>query len=306
MCNTWKHPSDPKREVGCGIYEKLPSIKTINVTGGEPFLREDLHDVVTVLKRKSRRLVISSNGYLTDRVVDLFEKHPDIGIRVSIEGFPAANDMLRGLKDGFDHGIRTLTELSHMGIRDIGFGITVSDGNAKDLVELYRLSKMMGLEFATAAIHNSFYFHKLDNKFENPEIAINEFERLVDELLDSSSPKDWFRAWFNCGLINYIRGGRRLLPCDMGVDAFFLDPHGEIFACNVLEESMGNLTDNSFNEIWTGSRADEIRKLVRNCEKNCWMMGSVGQQMKKYPYKPTLWVARKKLKSLMDVFGRKR
>ena len=42
-----------------------------------------------------------------------------------------------------------------MGVKDIGFGITVSDRNAGDLLELYHLSKMMNLEFASAAIHNA-------------------------------------------------------------------------------------------------------------------------------------------------------
>lgn len=41
---------------------------------------------------------------------------------------------------------------------DVGFGMTVQDANAKDLVELYRLSNEMNMEFATASLHNSFYF----------------------------------------------------------------------------------------------------------------------------------------------------
>lgn len=41
---------------------------------------------------------------------------------------------------------------------DVGFGMTVQDANAKDLVKLYRLSNEMNMEFATASLHNSFYF----------------------------------------------------------------------------------------------------------------------------------------------------
>ncbi len=41
---------------------------------------------------------------------------------------------------------------------DVGFGMTVQDKNAKDLVALYDLSNEMGMEFATASLHNSFYF----------------------------------------------------------------------------------------------------------------------------------------------------
>ena len=295
MCNTWKFPSKKEEEIGVEVYEKLPFMRTVNVTGGEPFLRDDLEDVINVLRRKTNRLVISSNGFFTDRILSLFRKRKDIGIRISIEGLPKANDELRGIKDGFDRGIRTLIELYHMEVKDIGFGITISDRNAKDMIELYRLSKMMGLEFATAAIHNSYYFHKFDNKFEHPEVAIEELKKLINELLKSQRIKDWFRAYFNYGLINYIKGNPRLLPCEMGHDSFFLDPTGEIFPCNVMEESMGNLKEKSFEKIWNGEKAEEIRQKVKNCSNNCWMIGSVSQQMKKYIWKVLYWIIQHKI-----------
>lgn len=294
MCNTWKFPSKKEEEIGIETYEKLPFMKTVNVTGGEPFIREDLEDIITVLRKKTNRLVISTNGYLTERILKLFEKRKDIGIRISIEGLPKANDELRGLKDGFDRGIRTLVELYNMGVRDIGFGITISDKNAKDMIVLYHLSKMMGVEFATAAIHNSFYFHKFDNKFEQPDVAIEELKKLIGELLKSKKVKDWFRAYFNYGLINYIKGNPRLLPCEMGFDSFFLDPFGNILPCNVMEESMGDLKEKTFEEIWTSERANEVREKVKKCPKNCWMIGSVSQQMQKYIWIPTMWLIKHK------------
>lgn len=45
-----------------------------------------------------------------------------------------------------------------MGIKDIGFGITAQDSNAEELVEMYKLLDKMEMEFATASLHNSFYF----------------------------------------------------------------------------------------------------------------------------------------------------
>lgn len=294
MCNTWRYPSKREEELKLSEYEGLPFMEAVNVTGGEPFLREDLDDIVSVLKKKTKRLVISSNGFFTDRILKLFEKHRDIGIRISIEGLPKANDELRGIRDGFDHGIRSLIELGHMGVKDIGFGITVTDRNAGDLLELYKLSKMMGLEFATAAAHNAFYFHKLDNRFGDPKALVVEFKKLIRELLKSKKPKDWFRAYFNYGLINYIQGNQRLLPCEMGSDSFFLDPRGEVFPCNVMNESMGNIKEASFNDIFCGDKAKKIRCMVKECDKNCWMIGSVGYQMKKYVRVPARWVLRHK------------
>lgn len=50
-----------------------------------------------------------------------------------------------------------------MGMKDVGFGMTVQDKNAPDLVPLYKISDEMGMEFATASLHNSFYFVEAKN-----------------------------------------------------------------------------------------------------------------------------------------------
>ncbi|BBD09263.1 radical SAM protein [Desulfovibrio ferrophilus] len=300
MCDTWQHPSRPDAEFSPSLLHKLPDgLRFMNITGGEPFLRSDLAEIVEIALRKSKRVVVSSNGYLTDRILALADRFgPRLGIRISIEGLPAANDELRGLKDGFDHGLRTLLELGARGFKDIGFGITVSDRNVHDLMELYRLADAMGLEFATAVTHNSFYFHKTDNAFAVPERITTEFERLAGALLSTRSPKKWFRAYFNMGLANKVQGGERPLPCEAGTDVFFLDPAGNVMPCNGSAEPMvmGSLHAQDFESIWSSDRAREVRGQVATCSQQCWMIGSAAPAMKKRITVPGAWVIRNKLR----------
>ena len=291
MCNTWQYPSDEKDEIGPAEVEKLPGgLAFVNITGGEPFLREDLADIVAVARTKSHRVVISTNGYFTDRVVKLAQRFPDIGVRISLEGLPKANDELRGLEDGFDHGLRTLLELQHMGLKDIGFGMTVSDRNARDLVELFKLAKGLNVEFATAVTHNNFYFHKYDNVFHDKEMIAGEFRKLIRELFRTRRPKNWFRAYFNHYLINRIYDGKRPLPCEVGTGLFMLDPFGRILPCNAIEMSMGNIREKSFDEIWNSEEAKKAREAVRTCTMECWMIGSASPAMKKAIWKPIRWI----------------
>jgi len=295
MCNTWAHPSSPDQEITVKDIEKLPHLTFANITGGEPFLREDIADLVEVVLRKTDRLVISTNGYFTDQILGVARRFPSVGFRVSLEGLPAANDELRGLKDGFDHGLRTVLALRQLGVKDIGFGITLTDRNADDLLELYELAESMGVEFATAAAHNTYYFHKFDNRFENPEHVAQNLEKVAQRLLATSRPKNWFRAWFNLGLANYVRGGSRLLPCNVASDVFFVDPFCEVRPCNAMEESLGSLRHQSFEEIWNGPKAAEVRAKVAVCTQNCWMMGSVAPAMKRELPRMSWWVLRAKL-----------
>jgi len=304
MCNIWKYPTTPEEEFKPELLKKLPPLKFANITGGEPFLRQDIEAIIDILMKKSKRVVISTNGYYTEKILKIAKKYKNIGIRISIEGLPKANDKLRGIKHGFDHGLRTLLKLQRLGLKDIGFGITVSDKNATDMIELYQLAKAMNIEFATACVHNSYYFHKWDNKIINKEKVISCFKKLINELLKSWKIKNWFRAYFNHGLINYIKGNPRLLPCTAGQEMFFLDPFGEIRPCNGLDTdskkySMGNLHEKDFNTIWNSNQAKKIRKMVKTCPKNCWMIGTAAPAMKKHIIKTSLWVLKYKIRMCM-------
>lgn len=303
MCNIWQNPTDKAEEIKASDLKTLPRLKFINITGGEPFVREDLDEIVEECYRHTDRIVISSSGWFEERVIELARKFPSIGIRISIEGLSQTNDMLRGREGGFDKGLRTLLKLKEMGVKDIGFGCTVSNNNSTDMLALYRLARELGLEFATAAFHNSYYFHKSDNCITNTDQVCADFKTLIEMQLQENHPKSWFRAYFNMGLINYIEGNRRMLPCEAGSANFFIDPWGEVYPCNGLEEkywkeSMGNIHNADFDTIWNSEQADKVRAQVRKCPKNCWMVGTASPVMHKYIKHPLKWALTNKLRSL--------
>lgn len=305
MCDIWENPTDSKKEIQAKELEMLPNFKFVNITGGEPFVRRDLEDIVEVMYKKAPRIVISTSGWHTDRIVKMAERFPNIGIRVSIEGLSQKNDDLRGREGSFDRAMRLLLTLKEMGIKDIGYGCTVSNKNSEDMLWLYKLSRELGMEFATASFHNSYYFHKDDNAITNKDEVINNFRLLMEELLKDKSPKSWYRAFFNLGLINYIRDQPRMLPCEAGTANFFIEPYGDVYPCNGLEdrywkESMGNIRDvKTFDEVWFSPQAEKVRGLVKTCPKNCWMVGTAAPVMKKYIKHPTAWVIKNKIKSML-------
>ena len=296
MCNRYKAPSKPEEELSIETIKKLPRMYFTNITGGEPFIREDLADIVRELYKKSDRIVISTNGFFTDRIIKLCEEFPKIGIRISIEGLEETNNKIRGLDDGYNKGYSTLKKLVEMKHPDVGFGMTVQDANAKDLVSLYEKSNELNMEFATASLHNSFYFVEAKNIIKDRLMVAKEFEKLINELLKSNSPKKWFRAYFNHGLINYIFGQKRLLKCDMAFDTFFIDPYGDVMPCNGTKEKevMGNLNEQTWEELWNSEQAEKVRDKVRHCDRQCWMIGSVSPAMHKYIWKPAWWVIKHK------------
>ncbi len=48
MCNIWQFPTDESKEISPKDIEKISNLKFINITGGEPFQRKDIEDIVAV------------------------------------------------------------------------------------------------------------------------------------------------------------------------------------------------------------------------------------------------------------------
>ncbi len=316
MCGIWRKNGETKKEIGPSDLKKLPSrFKRINISGGEPALRYDLAGIVEALKSKSRRIDISTNGYLTEQLVEVGRKFPDTAFRISLEGMQELNDRLRGLKDGFKKAVESVEKLKSAGVKDIGLSVVISDKNKDDLLRLYSMAVEMDLDLSSSVIHNSFYFNKFDNRIEDVENTVIEVQKFIEALLQSKRKnvrlrvKDWGRAFINYGIIKYIKGEDRPIVCGAAKDFFFLDPYGNIMACNGSDVPwiLGNIRNESFDRVWFGEKATAIREKVLQCKKKCWMVGSARPAMRAKPWVPVLWIIKNKMKLLSghDIFNEK-
>jgi molybdenum cofactor biosynthesis enzyme MoaA len=96
-------------------------------------VRNDLAEIVREVQKKAKLIGISTNGFFTGRIVELCKRYPDLGIRIIIEGLQESNDLIRGIPDGSRRTQGTLKQLQALGMKDIGFAMTVQDVNYKDL-----------------------------------------------------------------------------------------------------------------------------------------------------------------------------
>lgn len=303
-CNIWMHPTRPADEISLDILEKIPSgIDNLNITGGEPTIRNDLAEIVDMLYPKARKLEISSNGMHPQRLESIIKKYPDIKIRFSLEGTGKVSDAIRGEENGFQIKVAGLQRLKELGGCDLGFAATIQDDNVTDLPYLYELTKNMGVELATSTLHNGFQFHKNDNYPYDRKKVAHGIEYLITAMLKTNSVKNWFRAYLNLGLMEKALGNDRLIPCTAASDFVFVDPWSDVYACNVRDDLlMGNLKERSWLEIYQSEQASKIRQSVAACAQNCWMVGSARTAMRhpvftKLPKPgPMAWVLVNKLR----------
>ena len=303
MCNIWKFQTKPSEEIDASYYEKLPAGLRINITGGEPTLRPDIDKIFEILYPKSSLLELSTNGYNTAKIVELANKYPNILIRVSVEGLPKINDAKRGIKDGFDHALRTILELKKTKCKNIGFSVVISPDNYKDLLHLYDLCVALDVELGNSAVHNSWYFHKDDNQIESEE-ALRQHELFVKALLTSKRRhlkdrlKDYGRAYFNRSIHRRLRGDTDEYrpPCGALNDFFFIDPWGNVTPCNGSGEEwvMGNIKEDTLENILASDKAKQAMEKVRNCKRNCTFIVTERHDMVRRPWVPIRWILKNK------------
>lgn len=303
MCNIWKFQTSPDEEIDASYYEKLPAGLRINITGGEPTLRKDIDKIFEILYPKSRLLELSTNGYNTSKIVELANKYPNILIRVSVEGLPKVNDNKRGLKDGFDHALRTMLELKKTKCKNIGFSVVISPDNYMDLLHLYDLCVALDVELGNSAVHNSWYFHKEDNQLESEE-ALRQHELFVKALLTSKRRrfkdrlKDYGRAYFNRSIHRRLRGDTDEYrpPCGALSDFFFIDPWGNVTPCNgsCEEWKLGNIKQDSLENIMHSDKAREAMEKVKACKRSCTFIVTERHDMVRRPWIPIKWIIKNK------------
>jgi Fe-coproporphyrin III synthase len=306
MCNIWKHPTRPSEEIKAADLEKLPSGLRVNITGGEAMIRKDIGDIFEVLYHKSNLIELSTNGFFTDRIVSLAEKYPKTLIRISVEGLPGLNDKLRGIPNGFDHALRTILELKKTRCKNIGFSIVICDKNMDDLVKVYELCSLLGVELGNSVMHNSWYFHKFDNIDTDRQKTILREKEFIISLLQSRRSglkdklKDYGRAYFNKSILQRLaaESSDYRPPCGAGEDFYFVDPFGNVSPCNGSDEQwiMGNIKESSVDEIMHSSDAKIVMNKVRTCTKNCCFIVTERHDMARRPWKPIVWVLKNKLK----------
>ena len=294
----------PKSEVSYSFYETLPTtLKSINISGGEPFLRSDLIDIIGVISSqcKEPRIVISTNGLMPKRIEEqtrkILESKKDIGVRVSIDGLERIHDRIRGTGGAFVKAIKSVQILKSLGIRDLGIAYTAMGHNLTNIPEVYDLANKLGVEFAIGVAYDSpIYFNNVGETY---HIDFNELEKQIRYIgyreLKSWDPKRWFRAYFEKGLVDYCSGRKKLVNCGAAKDFFYLDPFGNVYPCTVLNKKLGNLQDSSFTEIWNSEQTREARAYIMKCPYNCWMVCNAAPIIKKRLEIPLLWILWNKL-----------
>lgn len=280
MCNIWKQSAeDPdlkRRELGGDAIIRLLShplfseLVELDLTGGEPHLRDDLKDIVLRVGRlkkdhlaRLRSIIIASNGLMPRRILSnyrsMLEGLRGLGIDLitvnSLDGLCAIHDEIRGTPGAFNLALETIHSLRalrndfpnyYMGIK-----ATILPQNIHELDSILSLALQMDLfHIISPAFFTQTRFKNFEKK-EELELRASDRERA----LQFSQRRELRSIYFYFQAGNTLATGVKQWVCGALYNYLFIDFDGRAYPCELISTPVGNIESQSPDEIWRGAEA---------------------------------------------------
>jgi len=298
FCEVWKHQNRKEDELTIDqierIFSKLQQIDVLRISGGEPFLRGDLAAVVNTIDAvaKPRMIHFTTNGVLTEDIVAVLTRiqHPEkIHIKVSLDALGERHDELRGVDGTYSKVVATLSALAELR-KALGFhlGINATIASASDIARFYDV-KEFAREMAIPVYGviasdpvNALYSNR---GIVDPENSIKTPEPFSLESLETFFSRQLADAKRNSNLFErivdtyHIRGlQNRLLHkiknphprCVALTSHLRILPNGDIPTCLYNSTVVGNLLENSLDDVWFQNESMQKARAWVNACGGCW------------------------------------
>ena len=300
-CNIWKIYRDQpdKRHTELNIQEIEKIFQTIghvyifNVSGGEPFLREDFPEIIKLAcKYLSPGIIhIPTNAIATQKIktqladilTHIRANHPQVHLTVkpSLDHIGKKHDHLRGVPGNFN---KVLTLFDHLKALKPDFpqlhaelGTVISRWNIMDIEEI---SRYITSTLSPDSYRNEIAEQRSEMCNQNDPITPNarDYDRAIRFFVSSirvdMDSKVMFQKLTNAFRLVYyqlaigiMKEKRQVIPCYAGISNAHMTPYGDIWPCCTLgyEKSMGNLREFGYNfhKLWNSALAGQIRREIK-------------------------------------------
>lgn len=271
-----------------GFYQKLAQsldhLAWLHLSGGEPFLRQDLPELVQAFYRYTgvRRIGIPTNALQSKHIVGTTQKILDLcpeaqlNIVISLDGMEETHDYIRGVPGNWKKTIETIELLKNIRAKNPKLSLNVctvlNNRNEAEMPGLLQFVRTLGVNFHDVGLMRGDF---PDKSLELPPLKrIKEVLALVDEnaryyyavdlnysgLLANVAAR--VHRYLNSTFFRFLSMGRAAQPCLAGDGFAVIEPNGDVRLCE-LTPVLGNLLDYeaNFSAFW---HLDKIRDLRRH------------------------------------------
>lgn len=288
MCNIWGSVRNVKKEkeeeLNWAAWSQIISgskslrmMPKINLTGGEPFLREDIVELVSNLLKMShiQQVCIASNGSLPSRILvqvrEMLEACPqgkNLEVAISLDGLGKLHDEIRGIPGLFAMVRKTLLGLCELRDRypqlKIISNAVLQPANIDAIEELMHFLNTYKISSSCGLIQYNTFFGNQDTKCEIKGFR----EKQLNKIINIARSKEKL-----IGTERYLVTGVRPLSCYAGYNSVFISSKGLVYPCVSMAHnpqfSLGDLSEIGFDAIWRSAQSWQVRRITRECNA-CW------------------------------------
>ncbi len=282
MCNIWKIPGQVPNlplaeQIRILSSELLSDIVELDITGGEPFLRDDLPDLFSAISdlkknhaKSLQAVAVTSNGFLTSRILadaeKILPKLRDVGIDLimvcAMDAVGELHERIRNYKNAWAKVDQTVQGLKALRNKFpnliIGLKTTVLPLNVGELGKIADYADINGL----FTIISPCIITK--GRYLNPDLA----DALIFSPKDIEAMIQFFQgessrwSYHENRLVRYFQKGIIKKPCTCGFNYFFVRSNGDMFLCPLLDESVGNVRKVPLEKLFSSEKASRMRRRI--------------------------------------------
>ena len=301
MCDSWRiRPgSELTPEQVRTVFGKVGPLDVVRLTGGEPFLRDDFTEVARAVDDGSNPAVlhITSNGSYPEKMLSFIEQFPNprkLRFMISFDGMPDEHDANRGKDVTFATAEGTVHKLAELRTR-LGLAVSInhtviSKQSLEDHVRIIERFAPLEVDVQAVLAYSDSAMYGLKRQKTKAVDLIQEIgyplhpalleadcvgfvEELLGRLDNVNDPLVRFgKRYYLRGLLSRLRGEQHPKPkprCVALRSHLRIMPDGSVPVCQFNTERVGNLLEQSFDEVWGSATVGKSRRWVDDCP-GCW------------------------------------
>jgi len=255
-------------------YNHYGSNFDISLGGGEPFLLDNLEEIVCTIEDKlpGSFKCITTSGLPQEKIIKFIKnkKNLDFKINLSLDGLSNVHNSIRGRQDSFEKVLKALLMIRKVNPRQkIGVKMTLIPLNFNQIVGIYRISKKLNCDFVFKPAENiknyTNKFTKLDLTFDKEKLCVirDQAFYLADEAYKQRS---YQKSKFFKDIPFYLYSQKKPEKCSVLENDLTIMPDGKIYDC-LMQSSLGNLKKQDLHDLWENKIQN--RKKCPSCMLMC-------------------------------------
>lgn len=301
-CNVWKKiVKELSVDEYARIFKSIGEAPTyMTFSGGEPFIRKDIADIVTTAYNycKPSVITIPTNGivyqHIGERVEQILKNCPkaQVGINLSLDGVGHDHDAIRQVRNNYERSMKTYESLKELKKQYKNLTISIHT-----VISKFNVEKTGDIFDKLTALEPDSYISEIaEERIELDTMGLDitpdpdQYEKAADILIEKQNQYDFkgfakitqsFRRQYYQIVKQTLREKRQVIPCYAGWASAHIAPDGDVWTCCIRAEPVGNLreSDYDFSTVWFSEKAEELRRSIKAGECHCPMANAMYTNM---------------------------